>query len=90
MHGSGKFALASLYNLNQLPPSGAIVVAAPLKIVGGSGHDLLRPRRRICWLADRIHDAARLQEMQRAVDSLRAIHPMNKRVTDGNPNSFSE
>jgi kynurenine formamidase len=37
MHGAGKFGLASLRNLDLLPPTGAIVVAAPLKIVGGSG-----------------------------------------------------
>ena len=37
MHGAGKFGLASLCNLDQLPPSGAIVIAAPLKIVEGSG-----------------------------------------------------
>ncbi|MHB8645577.1 MAG: cyclase family protein [Thermomicrobiales bacterium] len=37
MHGAGKFGLASLCNLDQLPPIGAIVIAAPLKIVGGSG-----------------------------------------------------
>jgi kynurenine formamidase len=37
MHGAGKFGLASLCNLEQLPPAGAIVIAAPLKIVGGSG-----------------------------------------------------
>ncbi|MBZ5551381.1 MAG: cyclase family protein [Acidobacteriia bacterium] len=37
MHGSGKFGLASLCNLDQLPPTGAIVIAAPLKIVNGSG-----------------------------------------------------
>jgi kynurenine formamidase len=40
MHGAGKFGLASLCNLDQLPPSGAIVIAAPLKIVGGSGSPL--------------------------------------------------
>jgi kynurenine formamidase len=37
MHGAGKFGLASLCRLDQLPPTGAIVVAAPLKIVNGSG-----------------------------------------------------
>ncbi len=37
MHGAGKFGLASLKNLDQLPPTGAIVIAAPLKIVNGSG-----------------------------------------------------
>jgi len=40
MHGSGKFGLAGLSNLDQLPPTGAIVIAAPLKIVGGSGSPL--------------------------------------------------
>ena len=37
MHGAGKFGLASLRNLDQLPPTGAVVIAAPLRIVGGSG-----------------------------------------------------
>ena len=40
MHGSGKFGLAHLCNLDQLPPTGAIVIAAPLKIVNGSGSPL--------------------------------------------------
>jgi len=40
MHGSGKFGLASLCNLDQLPPTGAVVIAAPLKIVNGSGSPL--------------------------------------------------
>ena len=40
MHGAGKFGLASLCNLDQLPPTGAIIVAAPLKIVNGSGSPL--------------------------------------------------
>lgn len=40
MHGAGKFGLASLTNLDQLPPTGAIVIAAPLKLVGGSGSPL--------------------------------------------------
>jgi kynurenine formamidase len=37
MHGAGRYGLASLANLDQLPPQGAVVVAAPLKIVQGSG-----------------------------------------------------
>lgn len=37
MHGAGKFGLASLCNLGKLPPTGAVVIAAPLKIVEGSG-----------------------------------------------------
>jgi kynurenine formamidase len=40
MHGAGKFGLASLCNLDQLPATGAVVIAAPLKIVGGSGSPL--------------------------------------------------
>ena len=40
MHGNGRFGLASLRNLDQLPATGAIVIAAPLKIVGGSGSPL--------------------------------------------------
>lgn len=40
MHGAGKFGLASLTNLDQLPPTGAVLVAAPLKIVDGSGSPL--------------------------------------------------
>jgi len=37
MHGSNKFGLASLTNLDRLPPKGAILVTTPLKIVKGSG-----------------------------------------------------
>ena len=37
MHGAGKFGLTQLANLAQLPPTGALLVAAPLKIVDGSG-----------------------------------------------------
>jgi len=40
MHGNGKFGLASLRNLDQLPATGAIVIAAPLKIMNGSGSPL--------------------------------------------------
>jgi len=37
MHGNNKFGLASLTNLDQLPPTGAILITPPLKIVKGSG-----------------------------------------------------
>jgi kynurenine formamidase len=40
MHGGGKFGLAGLCNLDRLPPTGALVIAAPLKIVNGSGSPL--------------------------------------------------
>ena len=35
--GAGKYGLTQLRNLDQLPVTGAIVIAAPLPIVGGSG-----------------------------------------------------
>lgn len=35
--GNGKYGLAQLQNLDRLPATGAVVVAPPLKIVGGSG-----------------------------------------------------
>ena len=37
MHGGGKFGLASLANLDELPPTGALLITPPLKIEGGSG-----------------------------------------------------
>jgi kynurenine formamidase len=37
MHGSGKFGLASLANLDQLPAKGALLITPPLKIIQGSG-----------------------------------------------------
>jgi isatin hydrolase len=40
MHGAGKFGITSLINLDELPPTGALVIAAPLKIVNGSGSPL--------------------------------------------------
>lgn len=40
MHGANKYGLASLINLDQLPATGAIVVAPPLKIENGSGSPL--------------------------------------------------
>jgi len=35
--GAGKYGLTQLQNLHRLPPTGAVVIAAPLPIVGGSG-----------------------------------------------------
>ena len=40
MHGANKFGLQCLRNLDQLPATGALIVAAPLKIKGGSGSPL--------------------------------------------------
>lgn len=40
MHGAGKYGLQCLKNLDQLPPKGAIIIAAPLKIEEGSGSPL--------------------------------------------------
>jgi kynurenine formamidase len=40
MHGANKFGLASLCNLDLLPATGAVLIAAPLKIEKGSGSPL--------------------------------------------------
>lgn len=37
MHGANKFGLASLCNLDKLPPTGAVLIVTPLKIERGSG-----------------------------------------------------
>ena len=40
MHGAGRYGLQCLANLDLLPPTGAVVIAAPLKIRNGSGSPL--------------------------------------------------
>lgn len=40
MHGANRYGLQCLKNLDQLPPTGALLLAAPLKIKGGSGSPL--------------------------------------------------
>jgi kynurenine formamidase len=40
LHGAGKYGLQCLNNLDQLPATGAIILAAPLKIKGGTGSPL--------------------------------------------------
>jgi len=40
LHGAGRYGLQCLCNLDQLPPTGALIVAPPLKIGGGSGSPL--------------------------------------------------
>lgn len=40
LHGAGKFGLQCLRNLDQLPPRGAVLIAAPLKIKDGTGSPL--------------------------------------------------
>lgn len=37
LHGAGKYGLTQLQRLAMLPPLGAVVIAGPLPIVGGSG-----------------------------------------------------
>ena len=39
-HGAGRYGLQCLTNLDQLPPTGAVIIAAPLKIENGSGSPL--------------------------------------------------
>jgi kynurenine formamidase len=40
LHGAGKLGLQCLCNLDQLPATGAVLMAAPLKIKGGTGSPL--------------------------------------------------
>jgi isatin hydrolase len=40
MHQNNRYGLASLCQLDKLPPKGAILIAAPLKIVKGTGSPL--------------------------------------------------
>ncbi len=40
LHGAGRYGLQCLKNLDQLPPTGAFLVCAPLKIKHGSGSPL--------------------------------------------------
>jgi kynurenine formamidase len=40
MHGAGRYGLQCLANLDQLPPTGVVLFAAPLKIRQGSGSPL--------------------------------------------------
>jgi kynurenine formamidase len=40
MHGRGRYGLQCLCNLDLLPPTGAVIIAAPLKIKEGSGSPL--------------------------------------------------
>lgn len=40
LHGAGKYGLQCLRGLDRLPPTGALLIAPPLKIRGGSGSPL--------------------------------------------------
>lgn len=40
LHGAGRYGLQCLANLDQLPPKGSVIMAAPLKIKHGSGSPL--------------------------------------------------
>ena len=40
LHGAGKYGLQCLANLDQLPATGAVLIAAPLKIKNGTGSPL--------------------------------------------------
>lgn len=40
LHGNGRYGLQSLTNLHELPPRGAMLFAAPLKVHAGSGSPL--------------------------------------------------
>ena len=40
LHGANRYGLQCLRNLDELPPTGALIISAPLKIQGGSGSPL--------------------------------------------------
>jgi kynurenine formamidase len=40
MHGAGRYGLQCMTNLDQLPPTGCLIICPPLKIQGGSGSPL--------------------------------------------------
>ncbi len=40
LHGAGRYGLQCLSDLDQLPPTGAVLIAAPLKIKNGTGSPL--------------------------------------------------
>jgi kynurenine formamidase len=40
MHGAGRYGLQCLTNLDQLPPTGSVIISPPLKIQKGSGSPL--------------------------------------------------
>ena len=44
--GAGKYGITQLANLALLPPTGAVLVVAPLKLVGGTGSPGARARAR--------------------------------------------
>ncbi|MGJ0239450.1 cyclase family protein [uncultured Novosphingobium sp.] len=52
LHGAGKYGLQCLENLDQLPATGAVVIAAPLKIRDGSGS----PMRALALIAEATDD----------------------------------
>ncbi len=51
LHGAGKYGLQCLKNLDLLPPTGAFLLASPLKIKGGTGSPL-----RVLALVEKSHD----------------------------------
>ena len=57
MHGKGRYGLQCLTNLDQLPPTGALLICPPLKIERGSGS----PLRVLALVEDTVH--GRSEEM---------------------------
>lgn len=49
MHGAGKYGITSLFNLDRLPVTGAVLIVLPMKVEGGTGSPVrpiaLVPRR---------------------------------------------
>jgi kynurenine formamidase len=75
MHGSGRYGLQCLTNLDLLPATGAVLIAAPLKIKDGSGS----PLRVIALVPSAANAPARRARTGRAKNAKNAKNAKTKR-----------
>ncbi len=77
MHGAGKFGLTQLANVDKLPATGAVIVAAPLKIEHGSGSPVrviaIAPGAEHVGNCTRKLDAPRVHAMRLDISTRRAV-----------------
>ena len=75
MHGAGRYGLQCLTNLDLLPPTGAVLIAAPLKIQKGSGS----PLRVLALVPSAANAPARRARTGRAKNAKNAKNAKTKR-----------
>ena len=75
MHGSGRLGLQCLANLDLLPPTGAVIIAAPLKIKEGSGS----PLRVLALVPETSSAPAKARKRNRAATKRRMVRSKKKR-----------